>query len=232
MQLAAVRQLAATEKVCPIEIARICPPSGPIAWGTPACRADRAIPGERGMSAPAGITVRAATPAEIPALQSLIASSARRLSRGHYDANEIEAAVAHVFGVDSDLVADGTYLVAQGHDGGIVGCGGWSRRRTLFGGDQAGGRDNGLLDPATDAARIRAFFTAPGHERQGIATLLLDACETAARAAGFQRTALMATLPGLPFYAAQGYHPGAAIDHPCGETLVPFVPMDKDLWQK
>ncbi len=180
----------------------------------------------------AGITIRPATHAEIPLLEALIASSARTLSRGHYDEREIEAAVGHVFGVDSDLVDDGTYLVAQAADGAILGCGGWSRRRTLFGGDQAGGRDSGLLDPAADAARIRAFFTAPGHERQGIASRLLAACEQAARKAGFLRAALMATLPGLPFYAARGYLADEAIDHPCGDTIVPFVPMEKVLLLK
>jgi GNAT superfamily N-acetyltransferase len=177
-------------------------------------------------------SIRAATPAEIPALETLIAASARALSRGHYDENEIEAAVAHVFGVDSDLVADGTYLVAVDTDGAIIGCGGWSRRRTLFGGDQAGGRDSGRLNPAADAARIRAFFTAPGHERRGVASGLLAACEEEARQAGFLRAALMATLPGLPFYAAHGYVADEAIDHPCGDTTVPFVPMEKVLLRK
>jgi len=180
----------------------------------------------------AGTVIRPAVHAEIPALEALITASARTLSRGHYDDQEIEAAVNHVFGVDSTLVDDGTYFVAQTPHGTIIGCGGWSRRRTLFGGDRAGGRDAGLLDPATDAARIRAFFTAPGHERQGIATRLLAACEAAAREAGFLRTALMATLPGLPFYAAHGYRAGEAVDHPCGDTIVPFVAMDKILLQK
>jgi GNAT superfamily N-acetyltransferase len=176
--------------------------------------------------------IRPAVHAEIPALEALITASARTLSRGHYDDREIEAAVAHVFGVDSDLVDDGTYFVAQAPDGTILGCGGWSRRKTLFGGDRAAGRDAGLLDPATDAARIRAFFTAPGHERQGVASRLLAACESAARKAGFLRTALMATLPGLPFYAAHGYRAGEAVDHPCGDTIVPFIAMDKILLQK
>jgi GNAT superfamily N-acetyltransferase len=176
--------------------------------------------------------IRPAISAEIPTIEALITASARILSRGHYDEREIEAAVAYVFGVDSDLVDDGTYLVAEGPDGAIVGCGGWSKRRTLFGGNRAAGRDSGALDPAVDAARIRAFFTAPGWERLGIASRLLTACEEAARAAGFGRTALMATLPGLPFYAAHGYVAGTPVDHPCGDTTVPFVPMDKVLLQK
>jgi GNAT superfamily N-acetyltransferase len=185
-----------------------------------------------GLSIVTEIIIRPATRAEIPLLETLITASARTLSRGHYDETEIEAAVAHVFGVDSDLVDDGTYLVAEAPDGTIAGCGGWSQRRTLFGGNQASGRDSSALDPATDAARIRAFFTAPGWERQGIASRLLAACEDAARKAGFVRMALMATLPGLPFYAAHGYIADAPVDHPCGGTTVPFVPMGKVLLQK
>ncbi|WP_404714218.1 GNAT family N-acetyltransferase [Sphingomonas sp. MMS24-J13] len=176
--------------------------------------------------------IRPAQRAEIPAIETLIEASARILSRGHYDESEIEAAVAHVFGVDSDLVDDGTYFVAERPGGAMIGCGGWSRRQTLFGGDQAGHRDSSLLDPATDAARIRAFFTAPGYERQGVASRLLAACEDAAAEAGFLRTALMATLPGLPFYAAHGYRADEAIEHPCGDTMVSFVPMEKVLLQK
>jgi GNAT superfamily N-acetyltransferase len=178
------------------------------------------------------IVIRPATRAEIPMLETLIEASARALSRGHYDEAEIEAAVAHVFGVDSDLVDDGTYFVAEGAGGAIAGCGGWSQRRTLFGGNQASGRDSGALDPMVDAARIRAFFTAPGWERRGVARRMLTACEDAARGAGFLRMALMATLPGLPFYAAHGYIAGTPIDHPCGDTMVPFVPMSKVLLQK
>lgn len=179
-----------------------------------------------------GAVIRPAAHAEIPAIEAMIIASASQLSRGHYDHEQIEAAITHIFGVDSELVDDGTYLVAVGADGTIVGGGGWSRRRTLFGGDQAGTRDSGLLDPAVDAARIRAFFTAPGHERQGVASRLLAACEAAAAQAGFLRTALMATLPGLPFYAAHGYRTGEAVDHPCGDTIVPFVTMTKVLLQK
>ena len=178
------------------------------------------------------IVVRPATHAEIPALEALITASASILSRGHYDQRQIEAAITHIFGVDSDLVDDGTYLVAVDADGTLIGGGGWSRRRTLFGGDQAGTRDSSRLDPATDAARIRAFFTAPGHERQGVASRLLAACEAAAAQAGFLRAALMATLPGLPFYAAHGYRTGETVDQPCGDTIVPFIVMWKVLLQK
>ncbi len=175
--------------------------------------------------------VRAATHAEIPHLEILITASARALGEGFYSAAETEAAIAHVFGVDSDLVADGTYLVAADADGAILGCGGWSRRRTLFGGDNFAARETGFLDPAEDAARIRAFFVSPQAARRGVASRLLAECETRAAAAGFTRMALMATLPGVPFYAARGYVAGEPIMLQCGETSVRFVPMERALLQ-
>jgi len=182
------------------------------------------------IASPPTLTVRAAVPADVPALERLIVTSARRLSRDHYDAAQTEAAVAHVFGVDSELVDDGTYLVAMLGDA-IAGCGGWSRRRTLFGGDRFADRDDGdsggLLDPAIDAARIRAFFVAPDHARRGIGRALLAGCEAAALAAGFRRLTLMATLPGEPFYRTAGYiaDPVAAVT--AGGITIPFVPMHK-----
>lgn len=166
--------------------------------------------------------------ADVPALEALIAASARRLGVGHYTAAETEAAIAHVFGVDSELVADGSYMVAE-VAGRIAGCGGWSRRTTLFGGDRYAGRRSGLLDPATDAARIRAFFVHPDHARQGVGDALLLACERAARGFGFTRAELMATLPGLPFYRARGYVAAAPIDLDLGGVPVRFVPMAKPL---
>ncbi len=149
--------------------------------------------------------LRPAIPADIPVLQALIERSARGLSAGYYTPAEAESAITHVFGVDSNLIADGSYFaVLDGPT--IVGCGGWSRRRTLYGGDQRPvGDASDLLDPATDAARIRAFFVAPERARQGIGRLLLDACFNAAAAAGFARAELMATLPGVPLYAAYGF---------------------------
>lgn len=175
------------------------------------------------------LVVRPATRAEIPLLETLIASSADALGRGYYSAAETQAAIAHVFGVDSDLVDDGTYLVAEDGAGRILGCGGWSRRRTLFGGDNFAGRTPGFLDPAVDAARIRAFFVAPEAARQGVASRLLAECEARAAAAGFTRMALMATLPGVPFYAARGYAAGEPIEQRCGETPVRFVPMSREV---
>jgi GNAT superfamily N-acetyltransferase len=174
------------------------------------------------------LQIRPALAHEIPALEAIIAASARVLSQGFYTAQETEAAIAHVFGVDSELVADGTYLVAEAADG-IAGCGGWSRRATLFGGDRFAGRASGLLDPARDAAKIRAFFVAPHAARRGVGAALLNACETAAAAAGFSRTELMATLPGEPFYAAHGYTGGEAISLDCGGVAVRFVPMARQL---
>ena len=174
------------------------------------------------------LIIRPALAREIPALEALIEASARQLSQGYYTGAEIEAAIAHVFGVDSELVADGTYLVAESNDG-IAGCGGWSRRTTLFGGDRFADRQSGLLDPASQPAKIRAFFVAPHAARRGVGAALLKACEDAAAAAGFTRTELMATLPGEPFYRAHGYAPGAPVTVDCGGVAVRFVPMEKPL---
>ena len=175
-------------------------------------------------------TLRRAVAADVPALEALIAASARALGRGYYTTAETEAAIVHVFGVDSALVADGTYLVAEA-DGALAGCGGWSARRTLFGGDRFAAREDDRLDPARDAARIRAFFVAPAFARRGVGAMILNACEAAARSSGFSRAALMATLPGVPFYAAHGYVAGIATTYDCGGVPVEFVPMDKVLLQ-
>jgi len=154
------------------------------------------------------VLLRPARAAEIPALNALIQDSARALSRGFYTPAEIESAARHVFGVDSALIEDGTYLVAE-VAGEPAACGGWSRRRALYGGDQrkvGAPRDPAeQLDPAVDAARIRAFFVAPRWARHGLGRRLLGACTAAARAEGFRALELMATLPGVPFYAAEGF---------------------------
>lgn len=174
------------------------------------------------------LTLRLAVPGDIPALERLIERSARTLSRGYYADAQIDAAIMHVFGVDSLLIADGTYLVAEQGDM-LAGCGGWSRRATLFGGDRFPRRSAAWLDPATDAARIRAFFVADNRARRGIGRAVLDACEDAAQRAGFSRTTLMATLPGAPFYAAHGYREDERIEQDCGGVAVPFVVMGKSL---
>ncbi len=175
------------------------------------------------------LAIRNAEPADVPALERLIERSARALSRGYYSDAQIEAAIACVFGVDSLLVADGTYLVAE-WDGALAGCGGWSRYATLFGGDRfADRRGDALLDPAVDAARIRAFFVSEDQARRGVGRALLAACEAAARQAGFHRATLMATLPGEPFYATYGYRAEARQIQDCGGVAVPFVTMSKTI---
>lgn len=150
------------------------------------------------------LTLRLALPSDTAALNPLIERSARALSEGYYSPGQIDAAIRHVFGVDSRLVEDGTYFVAES-GGQIVGCGGWSRRKTMYGGDQRPVGPPEYLDPHVDAARIRAFFVAPEAARQGIGRRLLQACAEAAAKAGFTRLALMATMPGVPLYAACGF---------------------------
>lgn len=165
--------------------------------------------------------LRAATPADIPALSSLIQSSGRELSVGFYSPVQIEAAVAHIFGVDSQLIADGTYYLIE-EDGEPVAAGGWSARRTLYGGDQMKGSVDPMLDPAVDAARIRAFYVHPLWARRGLARRLYAECARAAWDAGFRTFELVATSPGEPLYLALGFtlverdavHVGG-VDIPC-----------------
>jgi len=175
------------------------------------------------------MTIRCATTDDIPVLQQLIALSARGLSVGYYTAAQTESAIKYVFGVDTQLVADQTYFVVEDEEG-IVACGGWSKRNTLFGGDQYKTKVDPLLDPAIDAARIRAFFVHPGKARRGVGQLLINACEQAAIADGFTRMQMGATLPGVPFYAKMGYVEIEKIDlpFPDGEVLE-IIRMTKDL---
>lgn len=176
-----------------------------------------------------GYGIRRATLEDRAALERLISESARGLSRGDYSGEQVEAALASVFGVDTDLIRDGTYYVAEA-GGEFVGCGGWSRRRTLFGGDRYAARDPGELDPATEPARIRAFFVHPGWARRGVGAALLDACEREAKAHGFRSLELMATLPGVRLYAARGYEAGGRVElEIAGGVRIEFVPMRKDL---
>jgi GNAT superfamily N-acetyltransferase len=175
------------------------------------------------------IVLRKAVPADIPQIEALIARSARGLSADDYRPSQVEGALRGAFGVDTQLLADQTYFVAE--DGGrLAGCGGWSYRSTLFGGDARTGRDSSMLDPRTQAAKIRAFFVDPADARRGIGTLLLERCETEARAHGFSRAELMATLPGVKLYAARGYigAPMVHFDVGLGETIE-FIPMHKVL---
>jgi GNAT superfamily N-acetyltransferase len=172
-------------------------------------------------------TLRKATLADIPALEALIARSARGLSTGDYSPPQIEGALRGAFGVDSQLLADETYFVVE-DAGQIVGCGGWSFRSTLFGGDARVGRDSSILDPKTQAAKIRAFFVDPGHARRGLGSLLLDHCEGQAHAYGYREVELMATLPGAKLYAARGYAAGLRVHFDVGSgERVEFIPMRK-----
>jgi GNAT superfamily N-acetyltransferase len=166
---------------------------------------------------------------ERDAIKQLIAESARHLSRQHYDDTQIEAAIATVFGVDTDLIEDGTYLVAE-ESGTLVGCGGWSRRKTLFGGDQYSSRDKSYLDPVSEPAKIRAFFIHPNHARKGIARAILTRCEEEARAHGFKALELMATLPGIEFYKSCGFSEQGNFDLDLTDGVkLELVPMRKDL---
>ena len=169
--------------------------------------------------------VRLAQPDDVADLQALIARSARGLSIGYYTPAQIDAVVRHVFGVDTQLIADRTYFVIENH-GQMVACGGWSRRRTLFGGDQAKSGPDPLLDPTTDAARIRAFFVDPGMARRGLGRRLMTECIRAARAAGFRALELVSTLHGEPLYAATGFSVIERFDLALpGDVLVPVTKM-------
>jgi GNAT superfamily N-acetyltransferase len=175
------------------------------------------------------VTIRPVRLDERDALEALIARSARALSRGDYDDTQLDRAIGTVFGVDTELVRDGTYLAAE-VDGTMAGCGGWSKRRTLFGADALAGRESGLLDPAVDAAKIRAFFVAPEWARRGVGRAILEACEAAAKDAGFQALELMATLPGERMYRALGFVGSDPMDYDMGQGLmIRFVPMRKTL---
>jgi N-acetylglutamate synthase-like GNAT family acetyltransferase len=176
--------------------------------------------------------LRVATMEDVPALNTLIADSARGLSAGFYTTQQIEALITHVFGVDTQLIADGTYYVIADDAERLVATGGWSTRRTLYGGDQAKAGEDTRLNPATDAARIRAFFVHPDFARRGLGRQLYDECERAARAAQFHKMELMATLPGEPLYAALGFR---AVERTSvrlpGNVTVPLVKMERLLPQ-
>lgn len=174
-------------------------------------------------------TLRKATIADIPALNALIARSARGLSLEDYRPEQVEGALRGAFGVDSQLLTDETHFLVE-EDGQIVGCGGWSFRSTLFGGDMHAGRDASILDPKTQPAKIRAFFVDPRNARRGIGSLLLDHCEQQARIHEYIRVELMATLPGAKLYAARGYLGAAMLRFEVGAgEIIEFIPMQKAL---
>jgi GNAT superfamily N-acetyltransferase len=173
------------------------------------------------------ITLRVAVMDDVPALQTLIPHSVRALSKGYYTPQQIESAIQDIFGVDTQLIADRTYYVAEAA-GQLVGCGGWSKRKTMFGGDQRKAAQDPMLDPKVDAGRLRAFFTHPAWARQGIGRRIMQACEAAATAEGFTRLELVATLPGEPLYAAMGYAVTERIDIPMSDgTTLPAAHMQK-----
>jgi GNAT superfamily N-acetyltransferase len=173
--------------------------------------------------------IRTAVLGDVEAIEVLIVASVHGLQVADYTEAQREGALGTVFGVDSQMIAEGTYYVVE-QEGRIVGCGGWSRRRTPFGGDHSPRKDDSFLDPATDAARIRAFFVHPDFARQGLGTLLLRTCEDAARAAGFTRVELTSTLTGIPLYEVRGFVARECIELPLanGATL-PVVRMEKSL---
>jgi GNAT superfamily N-acetyltransferase len=172
-------------------------------------------------------TLRLATPEDIPALEALIARSGIGLSKGFYSMEQAQALTRHVFGVDTQLVKDGTYFVVE-RAGILLACGGWSRRATLFGADRMKAEADPLLDPATQAGRIRAFFVDPSVPRQGLGTMLIRHCEAEAAQAGFKALEMAATMPGVPLYLSAGYETAGEIglDLP-GGVKVPLVRMRK-----
>lgn len=190
------------------------------------------------------IEIREAVAEDIPVLRELIELSVRVLQAHDYTPNQLEKALATVYGVDTQLIADRTYYVAQvnaddaqrqkaagqGARRLIVGCGGWSKRKTLYGGDRWTKRDDDLLDPQRDAAKIRAFFVHPDWTRRGIGSRILQVCEQAAIAAGFSSLEMGATLTGVPLYKAHGYVELQNVEVPLpeGEAL-PIVVMRKTL---
>ena len=174
--------------------------------------------------------IRHATLSDITAIKTLIERSAREVGTDRYTAVQMEVALQGAFGVDTQLIRDGTYLVVEDQDGTLIGAGGWSRRRASFGGDDRVDRESGELDPAIDAAKIRAFFVHPHHLRKGIASALLHRCEAEARAAHFSRLELIATLTGIPFYEAHGYVGGEPFTYPASpDVSLGFLPMSKQV---
>jgi GNAT superfamily N-acetyltransferase len=188
------------------------------------------------------ICLRLAEARDIPLLRELIEASVRGLQAADYSSEQLENALRSVYGVDTQLISDGTYFAAESTESRadefpaeaapplLIGCGGWSKRKTLFGGDQCAGREDSLLDPARDAAKIRAFFVHPAWARRGIGGRILGACEAAAQAAGFWRLEMGATLTGVPFYRAKGYLELEPAEAPLGNGLtLPIVRMGKNL---
>lgn len=174
------------------------------------------------------LTIRPAVEADIPALKSLMGRAIEQLLPAFLSSQEV-AASHEVMGLDTQLIADGTYFVVEA-EGAIAGCGGWSRRATLFGGDHSAGRDAALLDPAVEAARVRAMYTDPDFTRRGVGRLILETCEAKAAAEGFSRCEMAATMAGEPLYAACGYARIEPFEAATSAGVkVPLVRMGKSL---
>lgn len=179
------------------------------------------------MSSHPTLTHRLASRDDLNALRALMEEAIGELQKPFLDEQQIASSRA-IMGLDTQLIDDGTYFVVE-DEGELAGCGGWSRRATLYGGDQTPGRSAALLDPAKDAARVRAMYTHPAHARKGVGRLILSLCEQAARAKGFKRVELMATLAGEPLYRACGYEPGERLTDNRGGAAVPLLRMSKSL---
>jgi GNAT superfamily N-acetyltransferase len=187
------------------------------------------------------LRIRLATPQDIPILRELIHASVRGLQAQDYAPAQLEGALKTVYDVDSQLISDGTYFVAEGtsdipgkkagqRETLIVGCGGWSKRKTLYGGDIWAHREDTLLDPRKSAAKIRAFFVDPHWARHGIGSMILESCESAAKRAGFARLEMGATLTGVPFYRSKGYLAVENLEVPLqGGLMLQIVRMAKDI---
>ena len=173
------------------------------------------------------LTHRLAHRDDLDALRALMDAAISKLQKPFLDEDQI-ASSRMIMGLDTQLVDDGTYFVVEA-DRRLAGCGGWSRRATLYGGDHSPGRSAVLLDPVEDAARVRAMYTHPDHTRKGVGRLILSLCEEAARSEGFKRVELMATLAGEPLYRACGYEPGERIMDDRGGVAVPLLRMGKSL---
>lgn len=172
--------------------------------------------------------IRRAEIEDRPALEAIMNAAISELQKGFLSAEEI-AASFDIMGMDTQLIDDGTYYKVIG-DGKPIGCGGWSRRATLYGGSHSDGRDARLLDPATEPARIRAMYTDPSHARRGVARLILSTCEAAARSEGFRRATLVSTLAGEPLYRAAGYQVVEENMAPTRKAIsIPVRTMTKDL---
>ncbi len=163
----------------------------------------------------------------MPALTALIDQAIEELQRAYLDDAQIASSRA-IMGIDTQMIHDGTYFVVEA-DADIAGCGGWSRRATLYGGNQTPGRNSNLLDPTVDPARVRAMYTSPAYARRGVGRLILSLCEAAAAAEGFRRLELMSTLSGEPLYTAYGFRPLERLVDDTGGVAVPLVRMEKNV---